>query len=260
MISISSRAFVQLMFYKRGTASRSNKLEPTMEHLRICPASNGGKPLLLSSVMKTIGSISGASSVVRPTYDCMSSSQPSINTSNSCPTRDIAKSSLISCCCDTSWSRRIARMSSGTWSGYSAAGVPSSSLYANAPRRWNLKSRQNCMSSSCSSSVSPGKPLMNVVRSAKPGMLSRNLYNKSSVCCLGGRFMRSKDRFVMCCSGMSMYFATCGISAIALMSSSEKYDGYAYKIRIHSMPSTSASASKSSANPRPSLARKSIPH
>ena len=74
-----------------------------------------------------------------------------------------------------SWSRRKSRTACSTWSGYSAAGVPSSSEYANAPSRSNLNSRAKRIKSSCSASVSPGKPLMNVVRSASPGMRSRSL-------------------------------------------------------------------------------------
>ena len=45
---------------------------------------------------KTIGSMSGDSSMVRPTHASMSVLNPSTMTSSSCPTRDCAKSSLIS--------------------------------------------------------------------------------------------------------------------------------------------------------------------
>jgi hypothetical protein len=47
---------------------------------------------------KTMGSMSGDSSVVRPTHASMSASYLSTMTSSSCPTRDCAKSSLISSC------------------------------------------------------------------------------------------------------------------------------------------------------------------
>ena len=63
---------------------------------------------------------------------------------------------------------------------------------------------------------------MKVVRSARFGMRSLSLYSRSSVCARGGLFMRSRDRLVMCCKGMSMYLATWGMSAMASMSSSEK--------------------------------------
>lgn len=53
-------------------------------------------------------------------------------------------------------------------------------------------------------------PVMKVVRSASPGMLSRSLASSALVCAWGGRFMASSVRLLMCCSGMSMYLHTCG--------------------------------------------------
>ena len=107
-------------------------------------------------------------------------------------------------------------------SGSSAARVPSSSEYANAPMRSKRNSLQKSTSSECCSGVSPGNPEMNVVRRTRPGMRSRSLRKSASVCARGGRFIASSARLLMCCSGMSMYLQTFGFAAISSMRSSEK--------------------------------------
>lgn len=63
----------------------------------------------------------------------------------------------------------------------------------------------------------PGKPEMKVVRSARPGMRARSLASSARVCAWGGRFMDSSVRLAQCCSGMSMYLATCAPPSTALL-------------------------------------------
>lgn len=110
-------------------------------------------------------------------------------------------------------------ISFGTWFSISAAGVPSSSLYTNAPMRSHFHSCTNCTSSRCSSGPSPGKPEMNVVRSARPGMRSRSLRSSFMVWSFDGRFILSSAMLLMCCSGMSMYLHTCRARTTDLSSS-----------------------------------------
>ena len=84
-----------------GCASRSNKDVPFTLHRRICPISSAGNPDPGSgSDTNTIGSMSGASNELRPTHASKSGLNPSMMTSSSCPTRDNAKSSDMSCCCE----------------------------------------------------------------------------------------------------------------------------------------------------------------
>lgn len=93
---------------------------------------------------------------------------------------------------------------------------------------------------------------MNVVRSAKSGMRSRSLWSRSMVYCRGGRRIASSTRLEMCYRGMSMYLHTLGFRAISSISSSEKYDGYAYNMRSHRMPGISDSSRNTCASPFPS--------
>mmetsp|Transcript_4375 Transcript_4375/g.10938 ORF Transcript_4375/g.10938 Transcript_4375/m.10938 type:complete len:220 (+) Transcript_4375:192-851(+) len=203
-----------------GCASRSLMEVLSTWQRRISPTCAAATPSA-GSPMKTTGSMSGASHCVRP-YSCPSSVTPSMSTSISCPTSDLANWMPMSCCTDTSSSRRASRTSSSTWSGYSAAGVPSSSEYTKAPMRSKRKPRTKSTSPACCSSLSPGKPLMKVVRSTRPGMRSRSFCSRFSVCARGGRFMPSSTRLSMCCSGMSMYLHTLGLFAISSMRDSVK--------------------------------------
>ena len=52
-------------------------------------------------------------------------------------------------------------------------------------------------------------PEMNVVRSVRFGIRSRSLVSSLTVWSCAGRFMDSRTRLLMCCSGMSMYLHTC---------------------------------------------------
>mmetsp|Transcript_17368 Transcript_17368/g.53808 ORF Transcript_17368/g.53808 Transcript_17368/m.53808 type:complete len:212 (-) Transcript_17368:819-1454(-) len=207
-----------------------------MRQRRNCPASSGGSPTPSGKVTKTTGSMSGASHIVRPTATTslapspspssnpMSGATPteSMSTSTSSPTREAAKSSHMRCASADSSSLRASRTSRSNWLGISAAGVPSSSLYANAPIRWKPMRVANSTTFACAWSLSPGKPAINVVRSTRPGMRSRSLPRSFSVCCCVGRFMDSNTRLSACCSGMSTYLHTCGMVAMASMSSSVK--------------------------------------
>lgn len=67
---------------------------------------------------------------------------------------------------------------------------------------WQMESRA-CMG------AAPGKPQMKVVRKTRSGIRRRSLCSRSRVWPWGGRFMESRVRLDMCCSGMSMYLHTC---------------------------------------------------
>ena len=79
-------------------------------------------------------------------------------------------------------------------------------------------SEQNSIISSSSvksSSVSPGKPTINVVRRQMPGTSLRNFSTKSYVSCLlTFRFMRDSMLSEMCCRAMSRYLHTLAFSRI----------------------------------------------
>ena len=61
--------------------------------------------------------------------------------------------------------------------------------------------------------AAPGKPEMNVVLKARPGICDLSFSNRSTVCVRAGRFIPRSTRFDMCCSGMSMYLHTCTVLA-----------------------------------------------
>ena len=174
-------------------------------------------------INRQLPSMSGASASVRAIAS--SPSTLSTSTRSSRPTWAVAQASAYSWKLAMSSSRRASLTSASTWSGIVAAGVPSSCEYAKAPPRSNCSSRTRSMSSACSSAVSPGKPLMNVVRSVSDGTRSRSLRSRLSVLLAGGRRMRWSTVGERCCSGMSMYLTTLSMPAMASTSSGEKYDG-----------------------------------
>ena len=59
--------------------------------------------------------------------------------------------------------------------------------------------------------AAPGKPEMNVVLNARPGMRDLSFSKRSTVCVRAGRFIPRSTRFDTCCSGMSMYLQTCKV-------------------------------------------------
>ncbi len=96
-------------------------------------------------------------------------------------------------------------MRSGTGSGACAAGDSDCGENVKQPTWSNAASRTNASSSVNSSSVSPGKPTMNVVRMAMSGITSRSIASISrTIRMLLGRRMRRSTPSDACCSGMSM--------------------------------------------------------
>jgi hypothetical protein len=82
------------------------------------------------------------------------------------------------------------------------------------PTRSNPTLRTKAKSSSKSSSVSPGKPVMNVVRTAMPGTRSRTrLIKRSRLSRLPPRRISFKTFCEACCKGMSRYLTAFGSEA-----------------------------------------------
>ena len=120
------------------------------------------------------------------------------------PTCALLISAAIFCWSFIAFLKRACFTFAGNWPSIFAAREPSSCEYMNTPSRSNRVRAMKSRRYSNSSSVSPGKPTMKVVRIAMPGMPARMRVMRFSMCSLlVSRFMISSMRGWMCCNGMS---------------------------------------------------------
>ena len=110
---------------------------------------------------------------------------------------------MISACSAFTSSARC-RAVSASACGILAAGVPSSGEKGNTPARSIFASRRNSQSSSNSASPSPGRPVMRLVRSTRPGMRERSFFKSARMSApRSRRFIFRSMLSLMCWMGMS---------------------------------------------------------
>ena len=121
---------------------------------------------------------------------------------------------MISDCSISTISARLTAVSVSTCS-ICAAGVPSSGENANAPTRSRRSSRRKSHSSANSSSPSPGRPVIRLVRMTSPGIPALSLANRAFRNSPSPRrFISFRILLLQCWMGMSRYLTIFGSEAM----------------------------------------------